>query len=65
MLAVDRGKWNTYNEGRRVVNNRKGLVQIMAGGFFNRKNRRIITIIISVILVLAMVAPMVLEFLLM
>ncbi len=34
----------------------------MAGGFFNRKNRRIITIIISVILVLAMVVPVVLEF---
>lgn len=37
----------------------------MAGGFFNRKNRRIITIIIAVILVLAMVAPMILEFLMM
>lgn len=34
----------------------------MAGGFFNRKNRRTITIIIAVLLVLALVVPMVLEF---
>lgn len=34
----------------------------MAGGFFNRKNRRILTIIIALILVLAMVVPVVLEF---
>jgi hypothetical protein len=37
----------------------------MAGGFFNHKNRRIMTIIIAVILVLAMVVPMLLEFLMM
>jgi len=34
----------------------------MAGGFYNRKNRRTLTIIIALLLVLAMVVPIVLEF---
>ena len=42
---------------------KKGRMEIdMAGGFFNRKNRRVLTIIIALLLVLAMVVPVVLEF---
>ena len=40
---------------------RRGIKE-MAGGFYNRKNRRTLTIIIALLLVLAMVVPIVLEF---
>ncbi len=46
------------------INNKeeRRCIKEMAGGFYNRKNRRTLTIIIALLLVLAMVVPIVLEF---
>lgn len=58
---IDRSKRNEYNECINNKEERRGIKE-MAGGFFNRKNRRTLTIIIALLLVLAMVVPIVLEF---